>query len=370
MDHQPQPRREVCWKYFHGACRHGERCRYLHVSQQTHQLAHNVGSENQHGLPGPSRLPPRENASVPGLPAQPGLEPLPGTMPAPNMQTSWHPAHMPPAFPRALTPTGPASLPPGPSRLPPREKAAAPRPFARPGGQPLYGTMPAPNVQTARLPAHMLPTFPHGLRPTEPASLPPPNQQVCRRYLGGYCQNSQLCGYSHDVQTTRIPPTIASRGRPAGRAQTQRRSTVQLERPHVEAVFSPDQQLPTPFAPRMDSDEMPVLRLRARSTGPGTESVFKLDHIPDPTTKQMAGEAVPRSKDGPSSEGAEDLSARQGGVVAADRDGDVAEIGPEPGAKIDSERESDQGVQMPRDATLSLRDRLKQLKFGDGGGPQ
>lgn len=370
MDHQPQPRREVCWKYFHGACRHGERCRYLHVSQQTHQLAHNVGSENQHGLPGPSRLPPRENASVPGLPAQPGLGPLPGTMPAPNMQTSWHPAHMPPAFPRALTPTGPASLPPGPSRLPPREKAAAPRPFARPGGQPLYGTMPAPNVQTARLPAHMLPTFPHGLRPTEPASLPPPNQQVCRRYLGGYCQNSQLCGYSHDVQTTRIPPTIASRGRPAGRAQTQRRSTVQLERPHVEAVFSPDQQLPTPFAPRMDSDEMPVLRLRARSTGPGTESVFKLALVPDRTTKQTAGEAVPRSKDGPSSEGAEDLSARQGGVVAADRDGDVVEIGPEPGAKIDSERESDQGVQMPRDATLSLRDRLKQLKFGDGGGPQ
>lgn len=370
MDHQPQPRREVCWKYFHGACRYGERCRYLHVSQQTHQLAHNVGSENQHGLPGPSRLPPRENASVPGLPAQPGLEPLLGTMPAPNMQTSWHPAHMPPAFPRALTPTGPASLPPGPSRLPPREKAAAPRPFARPGGQPLYGTMPAPNVQTARLPAHMLPTFPHGLRPTEPASLPPPNQQVCRRYLGGYCQNSQLCGYSHDVQTTRIPPTIASRGRPAGRAQTQRRSTVQLDRPHVEAVFSPDQQLPTPFAPRMDSDEMPVLRLRARSTGPGTESVFKLAQVPDRTTKQTAREAVPRSKDGPSSEGAEDLSARQGGVVAADRDGDVAEIGPEPGAKIDSERESDQGVQMPRDATLSLRDRLKQLKFGDGGGPQ
>lgn len=92
----------------------------------------------------------------------------------------------------------------------------------------------------------------------------------------------------------------------------------------VEAVFSPQQQLPTPSAPRMESDEMPVLHDRRRGS-----PVFTLAHVPD-------------RRDGP------------GRQVAAERDGDGE--GPE----------TDRGgVQMPRDATLSRRDRLNQLKFGD-----
>lgn len=85
----------------------------------------------------------------------------------------------------------------------------------------------------------------------------------------------------------------------------------------VEVVFSPQQQLPTPSAPRMESDEMPVLHDRRRGS-----PVFTLAHVPD-------------RRDGP------------GRQVAADRETDRG------------------GVQMPRDATLSRRDRLNQLKFGD-----